>query len=466
MASVTASGIGSGLDINSIVSQLVAAERSPVETRLNSKESLIQARLSAFGSLKSSLTNFQSSLSTLKDADTFSKHTTTVSDSTIFSASSTTSASAGSYSVQVEQLASGHKIASQAYADSDTSVGSGELTVSVNGEAFSITLAEGEDSLIAIRDAINSAEDNSGVSASIVNDQDGAHLVFSATETGVENAINISVVNGASGDLSQLAFDTGLETQLSSMVEKAEALDSIVIVDGFTQTSSSNKVDDMIEGVSFNLLKASPGDVFSLNITQDTGVVKKAVESFVKNYNSLMTTINDLTAYDPEANTAGLLQGDSAMRSVANRLRQEMGTIVGGLSSELASLAEIGVTTGDKGKLVIDSSKLDDIIDSDFEDLSGIFSGENGYATRLDTLIGDLTSSNGVLANRTDGLSSQVDRIASQREALDLRIASIEARYQAQFSALDSLLGQLNATGDFLTQQLANLPGAVFKNGD
>lgn len=464
MASVTASGIGSGLDINSIVSQLVAAERSPVETRLNSKESLIQARLSAFGSLKSSLTNFQSSLSTLKNADTFSKHTTTVSDSTIFSASSTTSASAGSYSVQVEQLASGHKIASQAYADSDTSVGSGELTVSVNGEAFSITLAEGEDSLIAIRDAINSAEDNSGVSASIVNDQDGAHLVFSATETGVENAINISVVNGASGDLSQLAFDTGLENQLSSMVEKTEALDSIVIVDGFTQTSSTNKVDDMIEGVSFNLLKASPGDVFSLNITQDTGVVKKAVESFVKNYNSLMTTINDLTAYDPEANTAGLLQGDSAMRSVANRLRQEMGTIVGGLGSELASLAEIGVTTGDKGKLVIDSSKLDDIIDSDFEDLSGIFSGENGYATRLDTLIGDLTSSNGVLANRTDGLSSQVDRIASQREALDLRIASIEARYQAQFSALDSLLGQLNATGDFLSQQLANLPGSVYKD--
>lgn len=464
MASVTASGIGSGLDINSIVSQLVAAERSPVETRLNSKESLIQARLSAFGSLKSSLTNFQSSLSTLKNADTFSKHTTAVSDSTIFSASSTTSASAGSYSVQVEQLASGHKIASQAYADSDTSVGSGELTVSVNGEAFSITLAEGEDSLIAIRDAINSAEDNSGVSASIVNDQDGAHLVFSATETGVENAINISVVNGASGDLSQLAFDTGLETQLSSMVEKTEALDSIVIVDGFTQTSSTNKVDDMIEGVSFNLLKASPGDVFSLNITQDTGVVKKAVESFVKNYNSLMTTINDLTAYDPEANTAGLLQGDSAMRSVANRLRQEMGTIVGGLGSELASLAEIGVTTGDKGKLVIDSSKLDDIIDSDFEDLSGIFSGENGYATRLDTLIGDLTSSNGVLANRTDGLSSQVDRIASQREALDLRIASIEARYQAQFSALDSLLGQLNATGDFLSQQLANLPGSVYKD--
>ncbi|CAA0099850.1 flagellar filament capping protein FliD [Zhongshania aliphaticivorans] len=464
MASVTASGIGSGLDINSIVSQLVAAERSPVETRLNSKESLIQARLSAFGSLKSSLTNFQSSLSTLKNADTFSKHTTTVSDSTIFSASSTTSASAGSYSVQVEQLASGHKIASQAYADSDTSVGSGELTVSVNGEAFSITLAEGEDSLIAIRDAINSAEDNSGVSASIVNDQDGAHLVFSATETGVENAINISVVNGASGNLSQLAFDTGLENQLSSMVEKTEALDSIVIVDGFTQTSSTNKVDDMIEGVSFNLLKASPGDVFSLNITQDTGVVKKAVESFVKNYNSLMTTINDLTAYDPEANTAGLLQGDSAMRSVANRLRQEMGTIVGGLGSELASLAEIGVTTGDKGKLVIDSSKLDDIIDSDFEDLSGIFSGENGYATRLDTLIGDLTSSNGVLANRTDGLSSQVDRIASQREALDLRIASIEARYQAQFSALDSLLGQLNATGDFLSQQLANLPGSVYKD--
>lgn len=465
MASLTASGIGSGLDINSIVSQLVAAERSPVETRLNSKESLIQARLSAFGSLKSALTNFKASLSTLKNPESFTKRSATVGDPTVFSATTTATAAPGTYSVKVEQLATSHKIASQAYTDSATSVGSGELNFTINGESFSVAVAEGADSLAEIRDAVNSAAGNSGVSASIINDQDGAHLVFSSTKTGVENAINISVTAGASGDLSQLAYDTNLGSQVSSMVEKAEALDSIVIVDGFTETSADTKIEGMIEGVSLDLKKAVPGESFSLKVQVDTKSVKSAIEGFVNNYNTLMTTINDLTAYNPESKTAGLLQGDSATRSVANQLRQEMGTIVSGLGTELDSLAEIGITTGDKNKLVIDTTVFAEVVASDFDKLSGIFSSESGYAVRLDSLIGDLTASGGILTNRTDGLTSQVKRINEQREALDARIVGIEARYQAQFSALDSLLGQLNSTGDFLTQQLANLPGTVFKNG-
>ncbi|WP_295872320.1 flagellar filament capping protein FliD [uncultured Zhongshania sp.] len=465
MASLTASGIGSGLDINSIVSQLVAAERSPVETRLNSKESLIQARLSAFGSLKSALTNFKASLSTLKNPESFTKRSATVGDPTVFSATTTATAAPGTYSVKVEQLATSHKIASQAYTDSATSVGSGELNFTINGESFSVAVAEGADSLAEIRDAVNSAAANSGVSASIINDQDGAHLVFSSTKTGVENAINISVTAGASGDLSQLAYDTNLGSQVSSMVEKAEALDSIVIVDGFNKTSADTKIEGMIEGVSLDLKKALPGESFSLKVQVDTKSVKSAIEGFVNNYNTLMTTINDLTAYNPESKTAGLLQGDSATRSVANQLRQEMGTIVSGLGTELDSLAEIGITTGDKNKLVIDTTVFAEVVASDFDKLSGIFSSESGYAVRLDSLIGDLTASGGILTNRTDGLTSQVKRINEQREALDARIVGIEARYQAQFSALDSLLGQLNSTGDFLTQQLANLPGTVFKNG-
>ncbi|POP51851.1 flagellar filament capping protein FliD [Zhongshania marina] len=464
MASITASGIGSGLDINNIVSQLVSAERAPTENRLNSKESLIQARLSAFGSLKSALTNFQSSLSTLKNADNYTKRTATISDSTVFSATTSASAAPGSYSVKVEQLATSHKIASQAYTDSNTSVGSGEMTFTINGESFSVAIADDANSLADIRDAVNTASDNSGVTASIINDQDGAHLVFSATKTGVENAVNIAVSNGASGDLSQLAYDTNLGVQLSSMSEKAEALDSIVIIDGFTQTSANTKIEGMIEGVSLDLKKALPGESLSLKVQVDTKSIKTAVEGFVSNYNSLMTTINDLTAYNAESKTAGLLQGDSATRNIANQLRKEMGSIVGGLDTELDSLAELGITTGDKNKLVIDSTKFADVISSDFDKLSGIFSSESGYAVRLDSLIGNLTASGGILSNRTDGLNSEVKRINQQREALEARIVGIEARYQAQFSALDSLLGQLNSTGEFLTQQLANLPGSVYKD--
>jgi flagellar hook-associated protein 2 len=465
MATVTASGIGSGLDINSIVSQLVNAERAPQENRLASKEAIIQARLSAYGSLKSALSSFQSSLSALKDADTFGKRSATSSEPTIFSATSTTSAAAGIYSVQVEQLATKHKVASQAYTDSASVVGSGSLSFTQNGESFSVTIAEGEDSLSAIRDAVNNAEGNTGIAASIVTDQNGAHLVFSSSKSGVENAIKIDVTPGAldSGDLSQLAFDPALVNQLSTMIQKAEALDSIVIVDGFTQTSANQKIEGMIEGVTLDLKTAKPGESFSLEVKLDTGSVKKSIESFVSNYNKLITTLNDLTAFDPEANTAGLLQGDSATRTVANRLRTEIGTLVSGLGVELDSLAEMGITTGDKGKLKIDSEKLTSVLDTDFANIAGVFSGDNGYATRLDAVIGNLTVGGGILDNRTEALKAQVDRIGDQREALSKRMVVIQARYQAQFSALDSLLSQLNSTGAFLNQQLENLPGAVFK---
>jgi len=450
MASVTASGIGSGLDITSIVSQLVNAERAPQENRLASKEALIQARLSAYGSLKSALSTFQSSLSSLKNAETFTKRSATSSDTAVFTATSTAAAAAGTYSVQVEQLATKHKVATDTgYADSAAVVGSGDLNFTQNGESFSVTIGAAN-TLADIRDAVNGAEGNTGVTASIVTDQDGAHLVFSSSKSGLDNAVNVV----GTGDLLAVTSD---------LVEKAPALDSKIIVDGFTQTSANLKFEGMIEGVTIDLKTAKPGESLSLAVKLDTASVKKSIEGFVTSYNTLITTLNDLTAFDAEANTAGLLQGDSATRTVANRIRQEMGTIVGGLGVELDSLAELGITTGDKGKIKIDAGKLSSVLDTDFANIAGVFSGDKGYATRLDSVIGNITAGGGILDNRTEGLKKQVERIAEQRETLNRRVASIEARYQAQFSALDTLLGQLNSTGTFLTQQLDNLPGAVFK---
>ncbi|AMO68906.1 flagellar hook-associated 2 domain-containing protein [gamma proteobacterium BDW918] len=461
MASVTASGVGSGLDINSIVSQLVQAERAPQETRLASKEALIQARLSAFGSLKSSLATFQNSLSALKNVDTFTKRSASSSDNAVFTATTTAAAAAGTYSVKVEQLAAKHTIASKAYTDSATVVGSGVLSFSQNGETFSVTIADGVDSLAAIRDAVNGASDNTGVAASIVTDQDGAHLVFSSSKTGLANAITVDVSpsDTDTGNLNDLAYISGN----FALTEKAEAKDSIVVVDGFTLSSASLKFEGMIEGITIDIKAAKPGENLSLTVKHDTAAVKKSIEGFVTGYNTLMTTLNDLTAYNPDANTAGLLQGDSATRSVANRIRQEMGTLVSGLDVDLDSLAELGITTIEKGKLKLDATKLTSVLDTDFANVAGVFAGENGYATRLDTLIGNITAGGGILDNRTAGLKQQVERIADQREILTRRVASIEARYLAQFSALDTLLGQLNATGTFLTQQLDNLPGSVFK---
>lgn len=463
MASLTVSGVGSGLDINNIVSQLVEAERAPQANRLASKEARIQAQLSAFGTLKASLESFQNSLSKLQDAATYTQRSVSLPSDSPFSATASDDAASASYEVSVEQLASRHKLASAAFADAQTSVGTGTLSISVNGDSFSLDIASGSDSLEAIRDAINSAEDNVGVSASIVNDEDGAHLVVTSDKSGVENAISISVSTdvGDTGDLSQLVYDPNAPS--NPMAEKVLAQDSIIIVDGFTQTSADLNVDNMIEGVSFNLNEARPGEKITLAVAQDTDAVKRAVEGFVKAYNSLGSTLNDLTAFDAEAKTAGLLQGDSTTRGIATRLRNEIGLAVGSVSSDINSLAQLGITTGDKALLEIDGETLSAVISSDFSVIQGIFANEDGYANRLDAALASYTQGGGILEARTDGLSSQIERINDQREALNRRIASVEVRYFKQFTALDSLLGQLSSTGDFLNQQLANLPGVVKK---
>lgn len=464
MASVTATGIGSGLDIGGIVSQLVNAERAPQQNRLDAKEALIQARMSAYGTLKSSLSEFKTSLTSLKNPDTFAKRSTTVGDATVFTATASATAVAGNYSVSVEQLATRHKIASEAFTDSDTVVGTGTLSISANGESFSFAIASGSDSLSAIRDQINNHADNFGVTASIVTDQDGAHLVLSANQSGVENRLTVTTTPAVddTGDLSKLAYDPLAVS--NAMTEKVEAKDSIVIVDGFTQTSANDQITGMIEGVTLNLKTAKPGENINLTISKDTSAVRKSIESFISSYNKLITTVKDLTAYNPEADTAGLLQGDSTTRNIANRLRQEISAATTGAASELDTLAELGITTAESGKLEIDAGKLNEILDSDFASIPALFAGDNGYASRLDSLISSLTDTGGLLSTRTDGLESQIDRINDQRDALERRIAAIEARYTAQFSALDSLIGQLSSTGEFLNQQLANLPGIASNN--
>lgn len=463
MASLSVSGVGSGLDINSIVSQLVEAERAPQANRLASKEARIQAQLSAFGSLKSALEAFQNSLSTLQSLDTYSQRATSLSADSPVSVSASEAAVAGSYEFGVEQLASRHKIASPAYASADSEVGTGSLEISVNGDSFSVEIASGAASLEAIRGAINASADNVGVSASIVTDQNGAQLVLTSEHSGIANAITVSAHTGPSdsGDLSQLQYDVNAPS--SPMVEKVAAQDARLIVDGFTQSSPNNRVEGMIEGVSFALSDARPGETFTLTVSADSDAVKRAVEGFVKSYNTLNTTLNDLTAFDPEANTAGLLQGDQTTREIATALRRELGVTVAGAAG-INSLAELGITTADKSALEIDADTLNRFVQEEPLAIQTLFASADGYAQRLDGVLERYTKGGGILDIRSEGLNGRIERINDQREALNRRIASVEARYFKQFTALDSLLGQLTSTGDFLNQQLANLPGSVKKS--
>ncbi len=467
MAQIISGGIGSGIDVSGLVSQLVQAERAPVENRLNSREFKAQSKLSAYGTLKSSLNKFQSALDALKESSLYEGRKITTSNKDLFTVSADASASVGSYTIQSENLASRHKLASDAFASDDTSIGTGTLTFTINGDSFAIAIETGSDSLTAIRDAVNNAGDNVGVSAAIIRDENGSRLVFTADETGVDNAISISATTSGTdtGDLSQLTYDPNALPENNPLTQQQAALDATLIIDGFTAKSSTNTFKNVVDGVTITLKDSEPGQNESLDVSLDKAAVKKAIDQFVEAYNALRTNLNTLKAYDPESGVAGTLQGDATTNRLSSPLRQAISNAVSGADSDLDTLAEIGITTNfENGTLEIDSDMLNGLVDDRFDDFVLLFAGDNGMASRLDALSDQYTKFEGTLDTLSNGLKSQIDGITDQRESLARRLATIEARYLQQFNALDALIGELNQTSSFLTSQLANLPGFTFKD--
>jgi flagellar hook-associated protein 2 len=448
---ITAGGIGSGLDIESLVTQLVAAEGQPATFRLNSKEANLQADLSAFGTLKGALSKFQDSVKNLDDLDSFQERSVTSSDTDLFSASADTTAVAGSYDIEVSQLAKAAKLRSGDFSSGTEVVGTGTLNISLGVDSFEITIDDSNKTLEGIRDAINAASDNPGITASVINVDSGTQLVLSSDKIGATNTIGIVATDNDGADGADL---TRLETANLTSLQSAQ--DAIIFVDQQQVTRDSNSFSDVITGVTFTLNKADVGVTETLTVELDRGSVKSKVNSFLGAYNSLVETMKTLSSYDEEGGASGALLGDSALRGVQNQIRQTMANSISGL--EFGTLSEIGVTTNEQGKLTLDSSKFDEVLDYDFESVSKLFASESGLASSLNTLLERYVSSDGILSAKTEGLQSRISSVGDDRERLDRRLASLDARYRAQFTAMDMLVGQLQSTGNYLAQQLANLP--------
>src|SRR6187399_3470695 len=239
MATISSTGIGSGLDIDSLVSKLVAAERSSGQTRIDTKKDKLTEQFSAMATLMGGMSAFQSSLNSLVSAGSFTSRKVSVSDEKAFTAKAGSSAAAGSYDVQVEQLAKAAQLGSDAFGSASTQVGTGTLTISVGASSFSIEVAEGGNSVANIRDAINKSAKNTGVQASLLTDVEGTHLVLTSMKTGADRALTVAASGG----------DGGLET-FENMEVRSEAQDAILFVSGYEIHSGSNTVSNAIEGVT------------------------------------------------------------------------------------------------------------------------------------------------------------------------------------------------------------------------
>lgn len=459
MPAITSAGLGSGLDIEGLVSKLVAAEGQPASVRLNTKEAKLQTDLSALGSLKGALSAFQTSVQGLKDVSAFQARTAISSNTDLFTVSADSSAVAGSFSIKVEQLAQSAKMRSGDFT-SDTAVpGAGTLAIGLGASSFDITVAS-DTTLAGIRDAINKASDNPGITATLIKVDSGSQLVLTSDKVGAANAISITATDTDALDGNDL---TRLST--ASLTSIQSAADAIIYIDGQKVTKTSNSLSDVISGVTISLKKADPLKTETLSIALDKESAKSKVNDFIKAYNSLAGTMSSLSSYNAQTKQAGQLFGDATLRGVQNQIRQVLANPVQGVTG-VSTLAEIGIKTNKSGMLELDSTKLDSVIASNFEAVSQLFASGNGLATRFDTVLTNYLSFDGALSSRVDGVNKQIGDINDQRDKLNLRLTAIEARYRKQFTAMDALLGQLQATGSYLTQQLANLPGFTDKSGN
>ncbi|MGR9099974.1 MAG: flagellar filament capping protein FliD [Gammaproteobacteria bacterium] len=452
---ITASGIGSGLDIDNLIAQLVAAEGRPKVTVLNKREFELQADLSALGTLKGALSDFLAQVKKLGELSSFQSRSAVSGNTELFTAVAGSSAVPGSYDIEVLQLAASAKLQSGDFASESEAVGTGTLTISLGSESFQIAVDDGNKTLAGVRDAINAAADNPGISASIIHVDSGYRLVLSSSKTGAVNTISVDADDDDNNDIDNLNLSRLAGSQLTTI---QTARDAVIKVDQQTATRSGNVIGDVLAGVTITLVKEEPGVTASLTVSLDKGGIREKISGFVDAYNSLADTLKTLSGFNAETGEAGVLLGDSTLRSIQNRIRSILSDQVPGLS--FSSLAEIGVTTDSQGHLTLNSEKLDGALNAQFDDIAQLFASESGLANRLTETLDRYLTGGGLLEARTEGIQNRIDDIADDRVRLDRRLALLEARYRAQFTALDALLSQLQTTGVFLTQQLAGLPAA------
>ena len=461
---ISVPGLGSGLDVSSIVSQLVAIEGDNKTLIIADRISIAESEISAFGSLKSTLEGFQNSIATLNKKDTFSSRSVTSSDEKVFTVTGTGDLAVANYEIEVIDFAEAHKLITTGFADQSATVGTGQMTITVGSNAFTVTIDSTNNSLAGIRDAINEATDNTVVTASIANVDDGSggtetKLILSSDKTGSENSISVSVndddgVDTDATGLSVFYYDTSDVPTPEQMTELTVAVDAIITIDGQTVTSSTNEFVDALEGITINILKEDPGNKHSLSVTTNKGAIKSAINVFIANFNSLNGVINSLTSVNTTTREAGLLVGNRTILTLGTQLRREMTNSVKIAGSTLENIVELGITTNASGNLVVDSTVLDAVMESNLDKIGDLFNSENGIANRLDSLVKDYVKSDGIIKGRTVGLNATIDRANKDLIALDASLVKLEDRLFRRFSALDLMLSQLNSVGDFLNSQL------------
>lgn len=460
----------SSIDVQSVVSQLMAVERRPVE-KLSNKSATYETQLSVLATLKSGIAEFQTAVKGLKDTGSFQSFNATSSNTTALTANAGSNATPGSYSLNVSSLAQSQQLVAAGQASSSAAIGTGTSTTlsfdfgtisggtltsgTYSGASFTsggagvqtVTIDGTNNSLEGIRDAVNDAD--VGVKASIINDGGTSpyRLVFSSAATGVDNSMSISVSGDAT--ISGLLSNDPAGTQ--NLSETLTAQNANFDLNGIAITKSSNTVTDAIEGVTLNLSSVTTSPV-NLAITKDTAAINEAAETFISEYNKLMTDLKNLSSYSTSGSSAGTLAGDPAVRQMINELTTIISSTVAG--GEFATLTSVGITTKPGIGLALDSTLFNSAINNNLDDLANLFTAGDGFATQLDAWAS--TAMNVTLVTRTSNINDAISNIADEIDLREVRLASLEKRYTAQFTNLNVVLAQMSSQQSFISQAFSS----------
>lgn len=469
MATISSTGLGSGLDISSLVKQLVSAESTPATNRINKREAKLQSEFSAIGVFKGALSDLRSSVFSLSLSSTFNSKTASSSNTSLFTASASYSSTVSSYNIKVNRLAQAHSLELAAPVNKDAKFNAGTLKISVgSGTSHDVAITEDNNTLEGIAKAINDTA-GIGVSATILNNGDDRQLVLKSSATGEANTINIEVEGADEAGKLSLASTFAYSGSDAGMKQVQAAQNASITVDGSsTETTSSSNTflftSGSLSGISLNVKSVGADAAAStakLSIGRNTESAVDAVSAFVKGFNDLTSSIKSLTSYDAKTQAAGALLGDAGVRSVSFQLKRMLSESVGGASA-FNNLSSIGIETQRDGTLKFDSSKLTAALETDPSGVAALFSGAEasdgaeaieGVGTRFKNYLDKVLSSSGSISSRLDAINKNISRLADDREALNMRIEKLQTRYLKQFSAMDSLVGQLSSVGSYLTQQ-------------
>ena len=460
VASSTSAGAagGSVINVSSLVSQLVTATQTPQQNLINNQTQAVTTQISALGTLKSALATFQSSLSTLDTPSAFNTETATTA-STAFTATVKSGAPVGTYNVAVSQLASAQQLLSGPFTGS--TVGTGTLQVSLGGTKFSVTIGSGQDTLNGIAAAINSASGNPGVTATVLQGTDGAHLLLTSSQTGAANTIGVSETDSGTG-LSALTYNIAnadSNGNTTNYTQQAAAQDAKYSISGVAGTSSSNTVTTALTNVTLNLVaKTTSGTPATLTVASDSSTIQSNISAFVTAYNTLVGTFSSLGSYDPTTQTAGPMLGNALLSSTKSQIQNAIYSIVNTGSSTYNSLASVGITTNKDGTLSLNSTTLGNALSTNFGAVSALFSSPGGVATNLNTQLTTDLGSSGAIASKATSLTAQETALTNQTTQLNAQMTALSASLTQQYSALNNLLSALQTTSSYLTQAFASLP--------